>query len=97
MARCNKAVLISGSATYGNDPIPLYQAGEKTIACVIELEALAQIQVSSAVFTNRIGSSGQSASFGGVTIADPVLKYSLTAQSGTAYYVDTLTAIGIYR
>lgn len=94
---CNKAVLISGSVTYGDDPIPLYEAGQKDIACVIPLEALAQIQVSSAVFQNQIKSSGQAASFGGVTIADPIYKYSFTAQSGTAYYVDTLTAIGQYR
>ncbi len=92
MAAC-QGVVISGSASYGNDPVPLYSAGESKIACVIELEALGQIQVSKATFSNQI-SSGGTASFGGLSLTDAINKYSLTAQSGQAYYVDTLTSIG---
>ena len=93
MASC-QGVVISGSASYGNDPVPLYSAGESKISCVIELEALGQIQVSKATFSNQIGGGAGSANFGGMTLTDAINKYSLTAQSGQAYYVDTLTSIG---
>lgn len=96
MAAC-QGVVISGSASYGNDPVPLYSAGESKIACVIELEALGQIQVSKATFSNQIGSGGGQASFGGLSLQDTINKYSITAQSGQAYYVDTLTSIGRAR
>ena len=86
-------VVISGSATRGNDPVPLYEAGKSEIACVIELEALGQIQVSKASLTGVIGSGGLS-TYGGVTIVDGVTKFNITAQSGQAYFVDTLTVIG---
>ena len=93
MAAC-QGVVISGSASYGNDPVPLYSAGESRIACVIELEALGQIQVSKATFSNQIGGGGGQANFGGLSLQDTINKYSITAQSGQAYYVDTLTSIG---
>lgn len=87
-------VLISGSASYGNDPVPLYEAGTKDIKCVIPLEALGQIQVSRAVTSGVITSGGGDSSFGGVTLSPSVKKFSITAQSGQAYFVDTLTIIG---
>jgi len=93
MAASCSGIVISGSASYGNDPVPLYEAGQSKISCVIELEALGQIQVSRASFNGSIGSSG-TATFGGVTIADGIKKYNITAQSGQAYFVDTLIVIG---
>ena len=92
MADC-QGVTINGSASYGNDPVPLFEAGKSTIACVLEIEALGQIQVSKAVLTGAID-EGASASFGGVTLDSPIMKYSITASSGQAYFVSTLTAIG---
>jgi hypothetical protein len=89
-----QGVVISGSASYGNDPVPLYSAGESKIACVVELEALGQIQVSKATFSNQIGGGGGQAVFGGLTLTDVINKYQLQAQSGQAYYVDTLISTG---
>lgn len=93
MSTACSGVVISGSASYGNDPVPLYEAGQSKISCVIELEALGQIQVSRASFTGNIGATGDCA-FGGVSISDGVKKYNITAQSGQAYFVDTLICIG---
>jgi len=89
---CN-GVTISGSATHGDDPSPLYEAGSADISCVIRIEALAQIQVSKTVLNGQSG-GWKDATFGGVTISDPIFKYTITAQSGQAYYVDTISAFG---
>lgn len=93
MASTCQGIVINGSASYGNDPVPLYEAGHSKISCVIELEALGQIQVSRATFDNTISTTGDT-TFGGVTINDGVKKYSITASSGQAYFVDTLICIG---
>lgn len=89
-----QGVTISGNASYGNDPVPLYEAGKKNIACVIELEALGQIQVSRATFDNNVGTATGDCTFGGVTITNGIKKYNITAQSGQAYFVDTLICVG---
>ncbi len=89
-----KGITISGSASYGYDPVPLYEAGKKKMACVLKLEALGQIQVSRVSFTSTVGGGGGATSFGGFTLSEAVNKYSITAQSGQAYFVDTLTSIG---
>jgi hypothetical protein len=86
-------VVISGSATVGNDPVPLFEAGASTMACVLQIEALGQIQVSKAIMDNRIEKTGD-ATFGGLTLKDAVTKYTLQAQSGQAYYVSTLVTMG---
>jgi hypothetical protein len=88
-----KGVVISGSASYGNDPVPLYEAGKSKIACVLEIEALGQIQVSNVV-TDGLIQEGNTTSFGGVTLTNTVNKYSITAQSGQAYYVNTVIVTG---
>ena len=88
-----KAVTISGSASAGKDPTPLYEAGKDNISCVIGIEALAQIQISKAVFEQKV-LKDTDASFGGIKIEKPIYKYSITAQSGQAYYVSTMSAFG---
>jgi len=90
---CTQAVTINGTASYGNDPVPLFEAGDKEMACVLEIEALGQIQVSKAVVDGKIDTTAK-ATFGGVTLTDPIYKYAITASSGTAYYVSTITALG---
>lgn len=92
MADCT-GVTINGSASYGNDPVPLFEAGKSNISCVLEIEALGQIQVSQAVMDGTIN-EGMSATFGGVTLESPILKYQISASSGQAYFVSTLTAVG---
>ena len=92
--KCN-AIVISAQAEYGNEPVPLFSAGTGKLECVLEVEALATIQLSKAVFSERIlENQTPDVSYGGLTIKDAVVKYSLTAQSGDAYFVSSATAVG---
>ena len=95
MSKCKNAIVISAQVSYGNDPVPLFHAGTGKLACVREVDALATIQISKAVFTEKILESGTNVSYGGTTINDAVVKYSLTAQSGDAYFVSSATAVGV--
>jgi hypothetical protein len=54
---------------------------------------MAQIQISRTIIDGNIEEK-KDTSFKGVTITKPVYKYSISAQSGQAYLVNTLTAIG---
>jgi hypothetical protein len=88
-AACN--VVVSANGNCGPDAVPLYQAGETEIACIIEMEALGQLSVSR--------SSGDScgegaASYGCVTITGGVVKKGVQAQSGQAYIVGQTIHIG---
>ncbi len=87
-----QGVTINGSASYGKDPVPLFEAGSPNMACVLEIDALGQIQVSTAVLTAQF--SGGQASFANLQLLESVTKYSVTASSGQAYFVSTLTTIG---
>ena len=86
-------VMINGSASYGNDPQPLFEAGKKNMACVIEIEALAQLQLSHTVIDQKFDNK-EIATWGGLTIKDAIYKYNVTASSGQAYYVETMIAMG---
>lgn len=89
-----EGIIISANAEYGNDPVPLFEAGKGKISCVVELEAMATIQVSKATFEERLPTDNGAASFGGLTLKNTVYKYSISAQSGDAYFVSTMTAVG---
>jgi len=89
-----KGIIISGSASFGNDPVPLWEAGQSDISCVVEQEALGQISVQRASFSGGIITSPGEASFGGVTIDNPIIKRDVSAQSGTAYFVSGATFVG---
>ena len=93
MAACT-SVAISIDASAGDDPVPLFRAGEKEMACVIAIEALGQINVSNAVFSSTGGGAPTLASYGGISIIDPVVKKSFSGQSGTPYYVSGRTFMG---
>jgi hypothetical protein len=86
-------IMINGNASYGNDPQPLFEAGQKNMACVIEIEALAQLQLSHTVIDQHFENK-KVATWGGLTIKDPIYKYNVTASSGQAYYVETMIAMG---
>ena len=94
----DKAVLIGFNVSYGNDPQPLYEAGKKDIACVIELEALAQVSVQRALFKDdQVASSKGSETLAIVPsfhLDYAILKYNYSASSGQAYVVENLTIIG---
>ena len=87
-------IVLNAEASYGNDPVPLYNAGEGSIGCVLELEALAQIQLSKAVFENRMPADSGQCSYFGLQLINCAYKYTMSAQSGDAYYVSTMIAIG---
>lgn len=96
MAESCEGIVISAEASYGNDPVPLYEAGSKNISCVIEIEQMATISVSRAVFSQRFYSDGDGSSvtYGNLTLQNPVVKYSLSAQSGNAYFMSSYSAVG---
>ena len=93
LKKCD-AIVLNAEATYGNDPVPLYNAGEGKIGCVLELEALAQIQLSRAVFEARIPADAATCSYFGLQLTNCAFKYTMSAQSGDAYYVSTMIAVG---
>ncbi len=87
MAGCG--VIVGANGQCGPDAVPLYQAGEPTIACIIEMEALGQLTIS-----KSSGDCGGGVSYGCVTIGDAVIKKGVQAQSGQAYVVGQSIAIG---
>jgi hypothetical protein len=90
-----EGIVISANAEYGNDPVPLFEAGKGKITCVLELEAMATIQLSKATFESRIPDGGEGCfSYFGLTLKNCAIKHSITAQSGDAYFVSTLVATG---
>lgn len=89
-----EGIVISAQVEYGNDPVPLFEAGKGKISCVLELEAMATIQISKATFTERVPQSSGCLTYGGVKLKNCAIKYSLTAQSGEAYFVASMTAVG---
>ena len=89
-----EGIVISAQVEYGNDPVPLFEAGKGVISCVLELEAMATIQVSKATFENRLPEESGCFSYFGLSLKNCAIKYSLSAQSGDAYFVSSLTAIG---
>ena len=91
---CAEVITINGSASYGDDPVPLFEAGEARMACVLQIEALGQIMVSSALTKSKEVYTGGDATFGGVKLMKAIIKYQISASSGQAYYVSTMTAIG---
>lgn len=94
MAACT-SVAISIDASAGDDPVPLFQAGEKEMKCVIAIEALGQINVSNAVFSKSdAGADTADITYGGISIANPIIKKSFSGQSGTPYFVSGRTYMG---
>lgn len=90
-----EGIVISAQAEYGNDPVPLFEAGKGKISCVLELESMATIQVSKATFEDRIpDEAGGCFSYFKLTLKNCAIKYSMSAQSGDAYFVSTLVATG---
>lgn len=87
-------ITISAQASYGNQGTPLYEAGEKTIRCVVEMEQLGQIQISKAVFSSTVGEKLTECSYRGVNLIDCIFGYQVSASSGQAYFVETMTAQG---
>jgi hypothetical protein len=89
-----EGIVISAQAEYGNDPVPLFEAGKGKISCVLELEAMATIQLSKATFESRLPEETGCFSYFGLTLKNCAIKHSISAQSGDAYYVSTLVATG---
>jgi len=89
-----EGIVISAQVEYGNDPVPLFEAGKGKISCVLELEAMATIQVSKATFESRLPEESGCFSYFGLTLKNCAIKYSMSAQSGDAYFVSTLVATG---
>ena len=93
MAACT-AVAISISASAGDDPVPLFEAGSNKMHCVIGLQALGQIDIQHAVFTTTATGPSTAASYGQITINDPITKNTFSGQSGTPYYIAGTTFVG---
>jgi len=86
-------VVLSASGQCGPDAVPLYEAGENKIKCVIAMEAMGQLSISKA--SKVPGESAPTtASYGAVTMLDYVIKKGVQAQSGQAYIVDSYTLLG---
>lgn len=94
MAEGCTGITISAQASYGNQGTPLYEAGEKNISCVVEMEQLGQIQISKAVFSTSPGEQTKQCSYRGVNLSDCIYGYQVSASSGQAYFVETMTAQG---
>lgn len=94
---CN-SVIIGFNVMHGNDPQPIYQAGEANISCVVEIEALAQVSIQKALFEEGQYTSDASsfalAKVPALTIDSAVVKYGYQASSGQAYVVEDLTIVG---
>jgi hypothetical protein len=94
---CN-SVIIGYNVSYGNDPQPLYEAGQAHISCVVELEAMAQISIQKAIFKDEQVTENLSvvnlAKVPSMTIDNAIIKYSYSASSGQAYVVENLTILG---
>ena len=58
------------------------------------MEAMATIQLSKATFENRIPEQANCLTYFGLALKNCAIKYSMTAQSGQAYFVSTMTAVG---
>jgi len=94
---CN-AVIVGFNISYGNDAQPIYEAGQKNISCVVEIEAMAQVSIQKALFkegqyTTEV-SAINLAKVPSLTLQDAVVKYGYSASSGQAYVVEDLTIIG---
>ena len=92
------AVIISYNVSYGNDPQPLYEAGTSSISCVVEMEAMAQVAIQKAIFSDAQAgedlSNVELARVPALTLDSAVVKYNFSASSGQAYVVESLTVVG---
>ena len=94
---CN-SVIISYNVSYGNDPQPIYEAGQANISCVVEIEAMAQVSIQKALFKDGQAVSDISAvklaKVPNITLNSAVVKYGYSASSGQAYVVEDITIVG---
>jgi len=93
MAHCTEAITISVSTQSGDDPVPLFAAGDARMSCVVGIESLATIDIQQAVFSNTSTNTG-TATYGNLTISDPIVKESMQASSGTPYFTAGKTFVG---
>jgi len=94
---CN-SVIISYNVSYGNDPQPIYEAGQANISCVVEIESMAQVSIQKAIFKDGQAASDISsiklAKVPNITLDSAVIKYGYSASSGQAYIVEDMTIVG---
>lgn len=88
------AITISARASHGDSPTTLYTAGSQSIACVIPLEQLGNIELQYAIFSAKIPEKETQMSYGELSLIDPIVTRSISAQSGQAYFVAGLSAQG---
>ena len=96
--QCN-GVIIGYNTLFGNDAQPLYAAGSPDIACVIEIEAMAQANIQKAIFGSAAAANTtdvELANIPGASIENPIVKQGYSASSGQAYIVHNLTYVGKY-
>jgi len=81
---CTTAVTIGASTQFGDDPVPIFTAGENKMHCVMSVESLATIDIQQAVFNGSTNVTS-SATYKDLRIDNPIVKESWQDSSGTPY------------